>query len=444
MENFLKTTWKGRLFVGFLVAALLILFVGAVGVWGSFRISQSFEQLEEEVIQEIVRLEEIRSTLSLTLLEVTTFLFLRLPSPEAEKAQALKVMNYWYLFEDALSAYNQRAKKPEVTSQPLNIDNVRMRSLVEAIIKNVEAGLPTEEILPYKKELKALEEETVFPVIQQNIDAATERLASERIHNQTTVKTIFLLIVFSGGISISLILLLGFRIARRERLVDQFREQLISIVSHQLKAPLTIISGHAELLDEGELSKENKETVESIKSTAKNMNVLIQDLLDLSRIDQGKFITEKKRVDVCATLTEIVDTLQPLARDNDVKIKFKKPQGKIFIKTDRLKIKQALQNVIDNGIKYNKKGGVLSVELYKEGKWLSLAIKDEGIGVPKGEEDMLFKRFYRASNSKQKIHSGTGLGLFIAQEIIHQSGGKITFESIENKGTTFHISIPLI
>ena len=141
-------------------------------------------------------------------------------------------------------------------------------------------------------------------------------------------------------------------------------------------------------------------------------------------------------------LTEILKTLKPLARSNEVTIQLSKSKANFFVLTDELKIKQALQNIIGNGIKYNKKGGTLSINLEEEENNILIFIKDEGIGIPKVEQGMIFERFYRASNTNQQASLGTGLGLFIAREIIRQSGGGITFKSEENKGTAFHITLP--
>ncbi|MCH8741556.1 MCP four helix bundle domain-containing protein [Patescibacteria group bacterium] len=443
LPSLIKTIHKKRLLVGFFVAALFIFVVGSVGIWGVLNTSNSFERVESDITQEIVILEDIRSALFLTLLEMTTFLVLDFPTTEIAEKQISRIMEYGSHFEDNIAVYNQHINQFGRSTSALDLDQRTVISLVETIVEGKRTGLSIEEILPHKKQLKTLEEEKIFPVIQKSIDFAKEQLAIERTRTQFTVQITILFIILSGITSILLIIFLGFRIVKKERLTDQFREQLISIASHQLKAPLTVIRGHAELLLESNISGENKKTARIIRDTSESMNVLVRDLLDLSKIDQGKFVFEKKPTNICDLLIDIVDILEPLAQANEVTIQFTKPKEKIFVLTDESKMRQALQNVIGNGIKYNKQGGTLSIDFKKEDNQLVVVIKDEGIGIPKEERGMIFERFYRASNTRQKSQLGTGLGLFIARVIINQSGGEIKFKSEENKGTTFYITLSI-
>ena len=443
MFTFVKILNKQRLFIGFLVAALLILVIGLVGIWGTMAVSDSFEKVESGVVQEVILLEEIRSTFVLSLLEMTTFLVLDFSTEETTNKQISFVMEYVSHFENTLDIYNRHVMSLGRTESVLDLDQQNVISLINKVIDGKQSGLSIKDITPYKKQLKSLEEDKIFPEIQKNIDVAKERLVVESARTKSVINVVFLLIILSSIISISLVIFLGLRITKKEQLNDQFREQLISVASHQLKSPLTIISGHAELLLENDLSEENKETANAIKTTTDGMKILVRDLLDLSKINQEKFIIEKKLINICEVLTSVVDTLHPVSEKNDVSVQFSKPGEEIFVMTDELKMKQALQNIIGNGIKYNKKGGSIVIVLKKENNNLLLTIKDEGIGIPEDEKSMIFESFYRASNTKEKSSFGTGLGLFISREIIRQSGGEITFKSEENKGTTFFVKLPV-
>lgn len=253
-----------------------------------------------------------------------------------------------------------------------------------------------------------------------------------------------ILIAVAGLTGASIILALGSHITKRERLVDQYREQLIRVASHQLRTPATIISGHAELLLDSDISPDNKILINTIKDTAENMSALIQDILNVATIEQGRFVVEKKPADVAVILKNIISEVEMLAKEYLVNIRFSQKTDFAPVLTDKLKIKQAFYNIIINGIKYGKRGGELEVKLYAKERKVIITISDEGIGISKPDQKMIFQQFYRASNAKNKIELGTGLGLFIASEIIKQSGGKIGFISEEGKGTSFYVELPLM
>ncbi len=444
MVTFLKIIWKEKILIGFLLAALLIFVVSAVGTWGVLSISKSFERIEKDVIRQVSTLEEMRGSLSLMLLDLTTFLLFELPSPEAAEKQISGIREYEQRFKNGLAFYGEQIGPLEAARSVLYPSKDQVLSLVETILTKKKEGIAIEKILPYKKELKELEAEIIFPEIQKNIIATLERLVTERARNKSFVQMVFVVILLSGAISIILVLFLGFRIIKKEKLVDQFREQLISLASHQLKAPITIIKGYAELLlDSKTLSGQDRENAEIVKDTAQNMNLLIRDLLDLSQMDQGKFIIEKKPVELGSLIKNIIEFLRPLAEKSKVTMNLMKPENPISILTDKLHIQQALQNIIENGIKYSRIGGSLSITLEEKDAQVLLVIRDSGIGIPKKEADMIFKRFYRASNASKHALSGTGLGLFIAREVVRQSGGEISFESKEEEGTAFFIQLPI-
>lgn len=440
MNGFLKALWKEKLYAGFLMAGFLIFLVGLVGIVSVLRISRSFQVIERDIVREVIGLGEIRSALSLMLLEMTSFLIIDFSSEEAVQSQISHVMEYEQKFEDGLTLYNAKTK-----SRQLDFNKDEVLYLVKTIIAKKQEGASMEEILIYKKQLKVLEEEDLFPKIQENIDVASERLDVERVRNRSTVLAAIIFIVLSGALGSVVIIFLGFRISKKEKLVDQFREQLISIASHQLKTPITIIGGNAELLSENaKLSEEDKENVQTIRDTTANMGLLIEDLLDFSRIDQGKFVITKKPVDISILIQEIVDIFQPLAEEKGVKVSFKNPDEKFIVLTDELKMQQAFKNLIDNSIKYSdEENSTVSIVVAKRDSSVFISIQDSGIGIPKEDVGKIFKRFYRASNVTKQRGFGTGLGLFITREIIHQSDGDISFESKEGEGTTFHITLPL-
>jgi len=441
MTGFFKEISKKRILLGFFSAALLVFFIGVIGILNILNISSTIEKIESEVVEEIIILEEVKNSFAITLLEMTTLLVLDFQSEEALETQIKTAINYWDEFEDGIKSYNDSISIRQGESFYVHEDEAQ--ELVRTIIDSKRKGMTTEEILPYKKQLKNLEVNTVFPLIDEKIDETIESFNIERQRQTSTINQAFVLILFSSFLSILLIIFFGMRIVRREMLGNQFREQLISIASHQLKAPITIIKGNAETLLDGELSPENKKSVEDIQNSAISMGLLVKDLLDVSQIDQDRFDFDKKSINISFLLMDMARSLGILAKTNDVKIQFNEPKEDIFIMTDELKIRQAIQNVLTNGIKYNKNGGNLSLKLKVKQKILLLSVKDEGIGISRSEQGMIFERFFRTSNAKSKAEFGTGLGLFITRKIIEQSGGDIRFESEEGKGTTFYITLPI-
>lgn len=440
MIYYLQSIRKEKLFLGYAIAALLVLLVGVVGVWGVSTVSDSFERVENEVVQEILILEEIKSSFTLMLLEMTTLLLLE-PVEEEKEEQIELVLSHWGIFEENIIAHSSLVG---VATEPLAFQGETVFGFVETILNQVREGASTEEVVPYKKKLKELEQNEIFPEIQEKIDLALAELSIERRNNTETARFVAIAVVVAGSVGVVLILFLGFLISRREALIDQFREQLISIVSHQLKAPLSVIRGHAELLLAGKIiSKDDKENILIIQKSAQDMNTLVRDLLNLTQINQDKFVLKKERVNICQTVREVVDSLKTTASENDVRFVFEKPIDDIFIVTDAVKMEQVFKNIIGNGIKYNKKGGTLTIQFKTQADTVTVEIKDEGIGIPLNEQKMIFDRFYRASNARAKEHSGTGLGLFIAQAIVRQSGGDIVFTSEEGRGTTFVITLPI-
>jgi len=233
----------------------------------------------------------------------------------------------------------------------------------------------------------------------------------------------------------------------REKETEQMKSSFISIASHQLRTPLSGIKWALSLLQEETqqtLPAKQRELIADTYHTNERLIMLINDLLDTSRIEEGRFGYEFKKVSLDALIKETLEQLAPLLRKKpEIALTFEsKPAAIPFVNADEKKLKMALYNVIENAIKYTMKGKIV-ISLYPSPSSLNVKVSDEGIGIPDDQQKFLFTKFFRARNAILLQTEGSGLGLWIANEIIKKHKGKILLvESAEGKGTTFLLRFP--
>ena len=227
--------------------------------------------------------------------------------------------------------------------------------------------------------------------------------------------------------------------------LERMRSDFVANVSHELRTPLTSIKGYAETLrDEGIKDIENaKRFLNIIEIEADRLNILINDLMELSDIENKKEDVNISSHNFGEILDETIELVSVGAKKKGVTIKVDVPDDiKIWANRDR--IKQLLLNLIDNGIKYNKDGGSVSVKAGEEGKTLKLVVKDTGVGIGENDIPRLFERFYRADKSRSKHSGGTGLGLSIVKHISELYNGSVTVNSKLGKGSEFTVTMPIV
>jgi two-component system phosphate regulon sensor histidine kinase PhoR len=218
-------------------------------------------------------------------------------------------------------------------------------------------------------------------------------------------------------------------------LAENSRREFSANVSHELKTPLTSIYGHAEMLMSGMVKESDmREFFGKIKHEAERLITLIEDIILISKLDEGKGYETFESVDIASVAAETVDALSLKADENNVSVHV---SGKdVFMAADRSMIYEMFYNLIDNAIKYNKPGGTVEVDIAKTGEQVKISVADTGMGIPKEAQDRVFERFYRVEKSRSKKTGGTGLGLAIVKHIVMIHGGKVTLKSGENEGTT--------
>jgi len=228
--------------------------------------------------------------------------------------------------------------------------------------------------------------------------------------------------------------------------LDQTKDEFISMASHQLRTPLTSIKGYLSMILEGDVGAVKKDQRKMIKQafdSAEQMVFLIADLLNVSRLQSGKFVIENKPTDLVKLISSEVDRLTETANNHGVKLTCSVPEKLPPLNLDENKLRQVIMNFIDNAIYYTPSGGSIGVKLEATEHQISYTVTDTGLGVPASEQHHLFAKFYRAGNARKMRPDGTGLGLFMAKKVIVAQGGAVIFKSTEGKGSTFGFSFPL-
>jgi PAS domain S-box-containing protein len=255
-----------------------------------------------------------------------------------------------------------------------------------------------------------------------------------------------------------------FRDITKEKEIDKAKTEFVSLASHQLRTPLSTVSWYSEMLlagDVGEMTPEQKKYLEEIYHGNQRMVDLVNTLLDVSRIELGTFIMESKPIDIVKLAQGVIEEHKLQIREK--RIRFSNSFGKNIqnIQADPKILRMVVQNLLSNAIKYTPEGGKVEVSIslkrgnlknvesgFKNrktagGDTVLLKIIDTGYGIPIDQQNKIFTKLFRADNVIGKDTEGTGLGLYIAKSIVEQSGGKIWFESDENKGTTFYVQLPI-
>lgn len=231
----------------------------------------------------------------------------------------------------------------------------------------------------------------------------------------------------------------------KEKEVDKMKTEFISLASHQLRTPLSAMKWFSEMLlngDAGDLSGEQKEFVSKINESNERMIALVNSLLSVSRIESGKITIEPVATDLKMLINELLGELKQRIDEKKIKVNLNLSDDLNAVVIDPKMTTEVYSNLITNAVKYTPNDGEINISIsLKDGKLIS-EIKDNGYGIPKSEQSKLFQKFFRATNIIKNDTDGNGLGMYLVQRIVKASGGDISFESEENKGTTFKFSLP--
>lgn len=242
---------------------------------------------------------------------------------------------------------------------------------------------------------------------------------------------------------ISVVIVNGFeRLAEASRMKSEF----INIVSHQLRSPITNIKWISDFLGSDEIKmpeEKRSEYLDNLKENIARMVELVDELLIVSRIEQGSFPIRKKDTSLPALIKELTERSKVFAEAKNIKIETYFEENLPLIYCDPALTKLVAENLIDNAIRYTRNDGSIKIRVTRDNSDLRFEIKDSGVGIPKSDQRLIFQKFFRSENALKEQTKGSGLGLYIAKSIIESSGGSIGFESEEGKGTTFYFIIPV-
>lgn len=228
--------------------------------------------------------------------------------------------------------------------------------------------------------------------------------------------------------------------------LDKAKDEFVSMASHQLRTPLTSVKGYISMVlegDVGKITKDQHKLLSEAFTSSERMVHLINDFLNVSRIQTGKFQIDRHDADLVKIVTQEVKSLQTTAESRDLNLKLTVPKKPIVLSLDENKIRQVIMNFIDNALYYSPPDSEIVVYLSVTPKEVKLEVRDHGIGVPRDQQTKLFTKFFRADNARTQRPDGTGVGLFLTKKVIDGHGGRLVFSSEEGKGSTFGFKLPL-
>jgi len=229
--------------------------------------------------------------------------------------------------------------------------------------------------------------------------------------------------------------------------IDKIKTDFVSVAAHQLRTPLTGIKwSYLALLEKetGPLNQAQKEIVEKGLETIDYTISVINDLLNTARLEEGKAEFNFTVQPIGPIIKEIIDQHQPTIKEKEIQMEIDVPLSSSFsFKFDKEKLTVVFDNIIANAVKYTPPKGKISIKSFRREKDIQFKISDTGIGIPKKDIDKIFSKFFRSKNAVGFETSGSGLGLYVAKNIVERHGGTITLESEEGKGTTFIITLPV-
>jgi signal transduction histidine kinase len=225
--------------------------------------------------------------------------------------------------------------------------------------------------------------------------------------------------------------------------LDKSKSEFLNIVSHELKTPLTAIIAHLDVLDDlkKNLTPQELSSFEAIRRNTDQLRILISNILEISRIESGKFELAVTKVNLKEMINSIVEELKILAKQKNIELKSE--VGSIpLIEGDDTRIHEIINNLVSNATKFTEKGEI-KIKAEKKGKFIEVSVSDTGIGIPPDKMKNLFQKFYQVDPSIGRRYGGTGLGLSITKKMVEMHHGTISVSSTLGKGSTFKFTLPV-
>jgi PAS domain S-box-containing protein len=234
----------------------------------------------------------------------------------------------------------------------------------------------------------------------------------------------------------------------RDKFIETIKTEFVSIAAHQLRTPLSAIKWTLRMIldgDIGNISAEQKDLLLKTYQSNERMIALINDLLNVTRIEEGRFLYKPEPMQMEDIVEGVLKNSEELLKMKKIKLKLEKLKELLpEVLVDKEKISIVVQNLLENAIKYSPVGGEISISIERLNKDVLFKIKDSGVGIPKDQQERIFTKFFRGSNVVKMETDGSGLGLYTTKNIVESHLGKIWFDSEEGKGSTFYFTVPFI
>lgn len=226
----------------------------------------------------------------------------------------------------------------------------------------------------------------------------------------------------------------------------EVKSQFVSVVSHELRTPLTSINGALGLLRTGAYENDPTKARNILEIAHKNsvrLSALINDLLDLQKLESGQMTYNFDELDLAAMVEECIGAMETFAQTYGIDLEFSVPDEMVIVRADRDRLHQVLDNILSNAVKFSRRGEKVEVRIVTTADRIFVEVEDHGIGIPPDSREKVFGKFTQVDSSDRRSHGGTGLGLCIAQEIMAAHGGSVDYTSTLGEGSTFVIDFPI-
>jgi PAS domain S-box-containing protein len=237
----------------------------------------------------------------------------------------------------------------------------------------------------------------------------------------------------------------AFRDISADRMIEQVKSDFVAAVSHELRTPLTSIYGFAETLLRQDVpfgEEERRIFLGYIASESERLTGIVDELLNVARLDAGDLQVELGRIDLGTVVSEVVGTVEESGAMNGHNVEIDLPEEPLAAEADPEKVRQVFNILVDNALRYSPQGGTVTVGARRNADRVEVRVVDEGTGIPAAERERIFRKFYRAESAARDGAAGTGLGLFIAKELVTAMGGRIWVDSTEGEGSSFAFELP--
>lgn len=230
----------------------------------------------------------------------------------------------------------------------------------------------------------------------------------------------------------------------RAQRADQLKSAFLANMSHEIRTPLNAIVGFSSLISDPDIPESEKVDFEGqIQRNSDYLLSLIEDIIDLSKIESNQLTVRLEDVDVVPLVNQLVDTFhRVILTEKDVRVFSGLQESKIVVYVDRVRLEQILRNLLSNAVKFTEHGSI-EVTCVKKNGFFTFGVTDTGLGIQPEQQGIIFERFMKLDNNKQHLYRGTGIGLFLSKQLVGMFGGKIWVESEVGKGSTFYFTVPV-